>query len=31
VNLEFEHSLDLKSITRDRYTILDWISDIGGI
>mmetsp|Transcript_12817 Transcript_12817/g.16428 ORF Transcript_12817/g.16428 Transcript_12817/m.16428 type:complete len:195 (-) Transcript_12817:303-887(-) len=31
VSLDFERDLNLKYITRDRYTLLDWISDIGGI
>ena len=31
MELIFELSLDLKVVSRDLYTVLDWISDIGGI
>ena len=31
MNVTIERNLDLYQISRDGYTILDWISDIGGI
>ena len=31
MDVTVERNLDLLSISRDGYTILDWISDIGGI
>ena len=31
MDVTFERNLDLIVITRDGYTLLDWISDIGGI
>ena len=31
MDITFERNLDLNQISRDGYTILDWVSDIGGI
>ena len=31
VDVTFERNLTLQIVTRDGYTFLDWISDIGGI
>ena len=31
MNLTFERDMNLVVVVRDGYTILDWISDIGGI
>ena len=31
VDVTFERNLTLQMVTRDGYTVLDWISDIGGI
>ena len=31
MDITFERDLNLTVVTRDGYTILDWISDIGGI
>ena len=31
IDITFEMNLDLKIISRDGYTALDWLSDIGGI
>lgn len=31
MDITFEMDLNLKVVARDGYTILDWISDIGGI
>jgi len=31
MDVTFERNMDLIIIARDGYTILDWISDIGGI
>lgn len=31
MDITFERNLDMVSIARDGYTVLDWISDIGGI
>ena len=31
MDITFEMNLDLQIISRDGYTILDWLSDVGGI
>ena len=31
MDVTFEHNLNLVVVARDGYTVLDWISDIGGI
>ena len=31
MDITFERDLNLQEVARDGYTILDWISDIGGI
>ena len=31
MNLTFERDMNLVVVVRDGYTVLDWISDIGGI